>query len=44
MNEDEWMNGFNLKMIDVSMFFIQPCKHSIIQLKLFGSDLPDYEL
>ncbi|MFA4923907.1 MAG: hypothetical protein WC557_06920 [Ignavibacteriaceae bacterium] len=32
MNEDAWMNGFNLNIIDDSMFFIQPCKHSSLTL------------
>jgi len=40
MNEDEWMNGFNLELIAVLIFFIQSCKHSsrkLSGLKLFGS-------
>ncbi|NCQ17308.1 MAG: hypothetical protein GW805_03185 [Ignavibacteria bacterium] len=37
MNEDKWMNGFSLELIDASMFFIQPCRHSIIQFNLFNS-------
>jgi len=36
MNEDEWLNDFNLELTVVLMFFIQSCKHSIIHLKLFA--------